>query len=241
MPTTGLDVITNAMFEIRVARAGDVLNPEDAAFGLSKVNRLIDNWNADNRTVYASDLSAYVITPGLGAHTIGPAGATWTAPRPVKLIAASLLEPVALPTWQRPLKIFDVSWWQQADNPNLTAAEPEYAGYLPDYPLGVVMLYPIPTVANGILLETWTVLSALTLAGTVALPPGYEDAITLTLAEDLASAFGQQASAMLTFKAREARARIFANNNQTDRRISTLDSGMPSQGGGTWDYLTGSM
>jgi hypothetical protein len=46
------DLITDAFTEIRAARAGDVLAPEQMAWGLGKLNRLLDRWNANPRASY---------------------------------------------------------------------------------------------------------------------------------------------------------------------------------------------
>jgi len=48
---------------------------------------------------------------------------------------------------------------------------------------------------------------------TFALPPGYQAALELTLAENLAPSFGQTVARSTERRAREARSLIFGNND----------------------------
>jgi hypothetical protein len=236
MPISALNVVRDALMELGAIGAADVPSAEDADLGLNKLNRLIDNWNAQREAIYAEDLIAFPITPGLGAHSIGPTG-VWVVPqRPVKIVAASWTDPAA--TFAVPLPVRDLSWWQAVSAINLTADTPTDLAYSPEWPNGQVFLYPIPLIANLIVLEVWTVLAALTLVTTFSMPPGYQDAMTLTLAEDLSGPMRIALPPMTSQRAREARARIFALND-TPRPIRTRDDGMPGTTGGGFDFRLG--
>jgi len=52
-PSTALNIITNAFYEAGAFAQGEVLPAGDSAFGLSKLNRLLDSWDADGLTVFA--------------------------------------------------------------------------------------------------------------------------------------------------------------------------------------------
>jgi len=93
-----------------------------------------------------------------------------------------------------------------------------------------------------VVLEMESHLSALTLTTTFSMPQGYQNAIVLTLAEDLAAPFRADATyvGQLTGKAAKARAVIFSNN-RTPPNISTQDSGMPTCSGGSWNFRTGEL
>lgn len=52
-PSTALQIITNAFYEAGAFAQSEVLPAGDASFGLSKLRRLLDAWNADGLSVFA--------------------------------------------------------------------------------------------------------------------------------------------------------------------------------------------
>jgi hypothetical protein len=71
---------------------------------------------------------------------------------------------------------------------------------------------------------------SLTLDTVITLPQGYPMALKYTLAEHIAQGFSTVISGDLERKGREARARIFSNNDFSGQFI-TQDAGMPSSSG----------
>jgi hypothetical protein len=121
--------------------------------------------------------------------------------------------------------------------------------YNPAFPNGELYLWPIANTAFGLRLETWVLLSqfgAITdpIGGpgstVMTLPPGYRNAIMLSLAESLQPG-AEKANPLLTVNAANARAAVFGNNTPS-ANISTRDSGMPGTQEGrnatTFSYRT---
>jgi hypothetical protein len=52
-PSTALNIITNAFYECGAFAQGETLPAGDSVFGLSKLNRLLDAWDADGLSVFA--------------------------------------------------------------------------------------------------------------------------------------------------------------------------------------------
>lgn len=235
---TGIDVITHAFIESNIFGPADPIPAEDADFALNKLNRLLDNWNADRRAVYTDVLAGFTLIPTLSPHTIGPGGVWIVAQRPVTIASATLWLSA---TVKQPIDTeHDTAWYQALDLPLQQAAQPTDLYYEPDWPEGALFFWPVPTSALRVDLQIRTVLTGLTLAGTFSFPPGYEDAITLTLGEALADAYpGSTAPAGLAKAAEKARARIFGVNDATPK-LATRDSGMPGGGGGLgYNWQTG--
>jgi hypothetical protein len=229
---TGLDHVTAALQELGVASAVDPLSAEDAAYGLAKLNRLINNWNAEREAVYATVFTTgLVFTPALSPHTIGPTGTFVVTQRPVSIAGANVI----VAGVKTPIRMVDSQWWLAQTVPGTTSPYPTDLYYEPTWPNGSLFFWPVPTAANGLELMIRTVLASFTLPVNVTLPPGYDDAIDLTLAEDLAGPFQVPVSPLLVSKAREARARIFANNRRPIPRLTTWDAGMP--GGDRRDHF----
>lgn len=238
---TALDVIRSAFQELGVLGAAETLSGEDADLGLDRLNRILDNWNAERQTVYGDVFTAYTLTPNLTPHTIGPSGTFVVAQRPVAIDGASLILTTSTPDVYQPIVLRDRDWWNAQAVPGLTSAFPTDLFYDPSWPNGTLHFWPVPTVAYGVELVTRVVLAALTLATTFTLPPGYHDAAALTLAEALAPALKVPLDPQTKEGARIARARVFGNN-RVPKGIATRDAGMPSDHGrGGFNYLTREM
>jgi hypothetical protein len=235
MPDTAADIGTDALREIGVLNSVDPPSGEDAALALNKLNRLLDNWNADRGLVYADTIVSNVLTPALNPHTIGPTGATWiVTQRPVSISAANIVSGGVRST----VNIRDAAWWVSQPDQTYSADRPSDLYYEPAWPNGKIYLLGVPGAAYTLELLIRVVLAQLALADTFTLPPGYKDAITLTLAEDLVGPMRVPIPPLLPGKAKEARARIFGANLQTPR-LQTRDSGMPGGRRSTFNYESG--
>lgn len=233
MPITAQNIIKDALLEVGVISPADGLDADVANFALGKLNRLLDNWNAERAAVFANQIKTYALTPGLQPHTIGPSGSFIEAQRPVSIEAANLVYSTGT---RVPLNMRHPQWWRTLTLP-LLKGPPSDLYYEPSWPDGAIYLWPVPTTAYDLELFIRVVLSGLDLSSAFSLPPGYQDAITLTLAEDIVGPLRAEPSGLLVQKAREARARIF-NNNDHPPRIATADYGFGVRRG-TFDYLTG--
>lgn len=235
------DFIRLALMEIRVARAGDVVNPDDMADSLLILNELLDAFNADERALYTQFITSFTLTPNLQPHTIGVStnvpAPTWnvTIARPMKVLAANLIISSNI---RMPLNLRDDAWWMDLRARAVTSAIPTDLFYSPDWPNGSVSLWPVPMAAYSLELEYETLLASLASGDTFDLPPGYQQALRLTLAERLAPAFGQSLSSSTERRAREARALIWGNNDAIPNLV-TRDAGMPGGSGGGFNYRTG--
>ena len=234
MPTIG-DSIDQAFTEIRVRRAGETLEPENMALGLALYNRLLDLWNGDGRAVYSEAFStALTLTPSLSPHTIGPSGNLDITVRPVRLLSVEINIGSSVYV---PVNVRDAAWYQEQSTPAVTESVPTDVYYKADWPLGRMYFFGVPSTAYGTRIWYHTILVAVAQTDTFSMPPGYQTAIELTLAEDLADSLGQSVSASLARRAREARGLIFGNND-TVPRIVTADAGLNSGGAQDIDWRT---
>lgn len=240
--------LTAALAEIRVARAGDVVNPDDMGLALMIFNEYLDALNADGRALFANTFQTFTLTPNLQPHTIGLAAntPTFAVPigRPVSIQQANM---VLANNIRVPLALIDDQAWgniragaAQGQAITITSTIDRVLYYSSDWPNGSIYLWPVPSAANGLELVFETLLAAVALTDTLDLPMGYQQALRLTLAELLAPSFGQQVSPSTAMKAAEARGRVWANND-TIPTLVTRDAGMPGGGSrrGYFDYRTG--
>jgi len=246
MAVTITQLCLDAAHELNVPDIDDVQFPPNLAqFFLLRLNRLLDAWNADHGASYAQQFVTYTLTPALSPHTIGPSGATFTTPgnRPVTIDGASLIYPSTPASAYMPINLRDAQWWSAQQVPGLSTQDPTDLYYEPTWPNGSLYFWPVPNAAKDVELQFRRVLLEVALPDTFSLPPGYQDAITLTLAEMCQRSVGKPSRPDLRADAAMARARIFAVNIGTPT-LCTQDSGMPSVTDSpnfpTWNYLTGS-
>lgn len=231
MPTMRA-IISDAYDEIGVYSVGEQVSAAESAYGLRKLNQLFDDWNAQRCGVYAQQFVTYTLTPSLSPHTIGPTGTFTVAQRPVTLDGANLILDNASPASYLPITLRDADWWDAQTTPTIETSTPTDVYYQPSWPNGQLFFWPVPSQAYDVELQTRVLLSsAVTLDDDFSLPPGYQTAITLTLAERLAPGLGKPPRPDLAAQAAAARARVFANNDVTPR-VASADYGMQGPGGG---------
>lgn len=223
-------LITDALMELNVMDGGAVLSAANATFCLGRLNQLFDSWNAQLEAVYADKTLAFTFIANQQDYTIGPSGADFTSPttRPVTIEGATVILTGTSPEARFPLNLRDYQWWMNLPVQNVSTSYPTDVFYEPEWPNGVLHFWPKPTTTYGLEIVTRVTLADLTINDSYNMPPGYQQAGMLTLAENVASAYGRPVTALTATKAREARARIFANNRFSPRLI-TQDAGMPSQ------------
>jgi hypothetical protein len=181
---TVLDLIKDAMIEINLLALGQEPSGEDASYGLRKLNRLMDTLTARKVFVYAHLFTQYTTVASRAVHTIGPGGDfDVTAGRPIRIVSAAWVLDNDVNT---PVDVQDADWWSQQSIPSQTSTIPTDLYYEPEFPLGKVSLWPIPTVAGTLQLETESLLTQFTaLTQAFAMPPGYWDLITYALSISL--------------------------------------------------------
>lgn len=150
--------------------------------------------------------------------------------RPVKIVNANIiLNPTSGPeSYTRvPMRIVDHDWWANQRVPKIQTDLPTHLYYQPDWPNGSMFLWPVPDVGYPVEIETWTNLTNFpNLTQTFTMPPGYEDAITYSLAERLCPSFGRPIDQTLVALGRNARGLIQGNNVKAPT-ITTQDYGLP--------------
>lgn len=238
---TGQDICRQAMMDAGVLGAGAPIDGTQAQDIVNKLNRILDNLNCEERFSYAEIQTSYTLIASHNPTLIGPTGDTGfvQAQRPISIDRASVIDTSITPNVYIHVDVVSYRWQAEQSVPGTTDIYALKLYYEQDWPNGKIYLWPVPTAAYKLNLWTRTILSQLLLTDTFSLPPGYWDAITLTLAEDICPMFEQEPSELLMRKALQARARVM-DNNLSIPKIATRDAGM--SGGPrkqTFNYATG--
>ena len=225
---TGQDICRQAMMDAAVLGVGAPIDGSQAQDIVNKLNRIMDNLNCAERFSYAETSFIGTMTANLNPHLIGPTGTVnfVQAQRPISIDSANIVYNAGSLAVNVPLDIvFTFREYADLAVPSIGTLFPKLLYYEQDWPNGKIYLYPVPTAAYGLNIWQRTILTQLLLTDTFSLPPGYWDAITLTLAEDICPMFEQEPSQLLRDKARQARSRV-EGNNLSIPRIATRDAGM---------------
>jgi hypothetical protein len=244
MPDKVLDIVTDVLTEIEAYQVGEDVDPADAQRVLRILNRELDAWAALDRYVYAVTFTQFTLTPNHQPHLIGPGLAAPDFPaaqRPVRVDGASIVLS-GNPSTDVIMNLRDRDWWNNQRVKDVQTTTPTNLYYEPSYPNGSLFLWPVPTVAYGILLELWGLISQFTgLEQPFDMAPGYKKALVLTTAEQCCRPFGRPLRPDLVAAANKARVAI-QTNNLTSPRTGSADYGASGSGSlrrGDFNYTTG--
>lgn len=238
---TKRDLCTQALQELGVLDPTDTASDEDMNAASGAFDRLYDAWNAKRVAVYADVFAPFTLTALLAPQTIGPAGNLVVTQRPMSIESAGLVLTSGSLDVERPIWVRDAAWWSRQAVKDLSTDVPTDLYYEPDWPNGKAFFWPVPASAVGVVLQSRMLLAALTLDATFTMPPGYHDAVMLSLAEKCARPFSRPVTPDLAMDAAKARDVIFSANRVTPN-IATRDAGMPRGARGrTYNYLDRSM
>ena len=230
MSITARTIIADALIEIGVIDANRTMSAEEADYGLDKLNRMIDLWNAKQSFVVVIEHNSYTWTTSRASYTIGPTG-NLVGTRPLRIERANLVL-TAADNYRKALHIYEVMDWAQIPYPAEDGAEADLIYYAPTTPNGTIYPWPYPentasALANKLELYTWAPHSAFAdLDTSYDFAPGYDMSMVLSLAESLAGPFGRSISQDLREEARKARS-VLAVINLKPPRLKTRESGIP--------------
>lgn len=182
------NLIDQALRALGELRTGRQASAEESADALTRLNNLLTSWSAAGLPVYQVTRESFTLA-GAASYTIGT-GQTFNTARPLKIKAAS----VSTGTVEQPCSIITAEQWSMIQD---KAAAGKFADALfwdGGSPNGNIYLYPKPTAGNLILYTIKALSEFATLGTTVALPAGYERALTYNLAVDIAPSYNRQVS-----------------------------------------------
>lgn len=183
------DLIQGAFEAIQVYAPGERALDADVGRGFSTLNQMIDSWSNESLTCYAILEQSAPLTVGQTSYTIGPGG-NFNMTRPIRLItgpgAAYLMD---TNNNRYPVSVIPRDQWNQIWNlVAVTSNLPDTIFYDPQWPLGVINVFPQPNTSGVTLFwDSYLQLAEFPdLNSALSLPPGYEKAIQLNLGLDLA-------------------------------------------------------
>jgi len=219
--TTVRDLITDALEDIGAIAAGEAVDAVNAASCLRVLNRLLGSWAEEELMCYTVDRTTFNLVANQQSYTLG-VGGTFNTTYPVRPAQINLAS-VIYNGVELPIETMNDEQWQGIVKKDTYSTIPLMVWTNGNYPLNVLYFWPIPTVANQLVLSVWNQTTAYaSVNDTVTLPPGYETALVSNLAVLLAPKFGLEASPTIQKLAVMSKQRIKDLNWEVTYR--TVDS-----------------
>lgn len=187
---TALSMIKRSLRLCGAIGMGDPVGDEEAADALEALNAMLDSWKIERLMVYQIVQNSHSWTAAATSRSIGTSGSpNFNSARPDRIDSAFIRD---TNSQDYPLEVLtDRTQYDGIVIKSITSTLPEYLFYDPVFPLGVLYLYPVPSVAVTLKLNTWQTLQSFeTLTEELSLPPGNERAIVFNLAIELAPEYG---------------------------------------------------
>lgn len=227
---TSLQLITRAMRLAGVIGKGESLDNDEAQDGLTALNSMLDSWKIERLFVYQIVQGSYTWPSSTTSRTIG-SGGDFSATRPDRIESAYVVD--ANSQWY-PLQLLVMR--EEYDSiviKSTPSTLPLYLFYDSAYPLGVLYLWCVPSAQLTLKLNTWQALQTFAdLTTALALPPGYERAITYSLAEEYGPEYGVQIPPKVQEIA--AKARGVVKNLNAPEMIAQVDAAVARLGSMNW-------
>ena len=238
MPVTAQQIITRSMKALQVLGNTETPSAAESNDALVAFNAMLDSWSNMGLAAYRVDENSFPLVVGTSSYTVGSGGDV-NIERPLEITEAYIQDTGGN---NYEMKIMPRDWWNKIGNRSstITSQIPDVLFYDPQYPLGVINIFPTPLIAytcyfDGMLDQP----TFATLATDLAMPKGYERAYVLNLAVEIASmmgipipavAAGQKNIAML---AAEALAAIKTTNMK--EQIAEYDPMLVSRANSTYN------
>ena len=200
------DILKRAQRLIGVSSIGEALSADEAADGLAALNSMVGSWANEKLMLFKFETVS--TTQTAQSFTIGPAGAIVTA-RPVEIVSAYRRDG----TRDIPVDVVSRERYE-AESLKSQTGPVEMVYYKPTFPDGTVFVWPVPSGETLFLTLQQPLTAFAAVADTIALPPGYDEALAFNLAVLLAPEYETEASPTVQRRAMTSKKVLKSVNNE---------------------------
>lgn len=179
--TTAQDLITKSLQQLRVYSSVETPLAADFQLGLDMLNAMLDSWSNENLFCYCIQEQSFPLVVGQNQYTIGPAALNpnVVGTRPLKIIEGPVGAYIMDANENRyPVEVIDRNRWNMIGLLTNTSNIPDTLFYDPQFPLGIINVFPTPNQSNTLFFDSYQQFSDFAqLTSTITLPPGYVAAI----------------------------------------------------------------
>lgn len=180
---TALDVITDALQMLGVYDPNETLTDADAQTGLSVLNDMLDSWSNESLTTFAWLTNSFPLVANQQSYTVGPGG-NFNTTRPLQILTGPgtcFIRDTNSNDY--PVDVVAQDVWNLIGLKDNTSDIPDTLFYDPQFPLGIINMFPVPIITYTLFFSSQLQLADLPLITTpISLPPGYKLALGTNLA-----------------------------------------------------------
>ncbi len=215
MATTAGDIITGALRLIGVVAEGESPSPESAADALSAMNQMIESWNTERLSVFATEDQVFSWPATVISRTLGPTG-DFVGNRPILVDDATYFKDPSTGV-SYGLKLINQQQYNGIALKTVTSTYPQVMWVNMTYPDIEMYIYPVPTrVLEFHIVSVEELTRPAILATVLSFPPGYLRAFRYNLACELAPEFGVEPSRQVSRIAMTSKRNLKRINNPDD-------------------------
>lgn len=229
---SALDFIKQALRKLNALATGEEPTGAEGADALVVLNQMMDSWQAEDLMIYTTRIDDFALVAGQQVYTLG-SGGDFNLARPARIDRMSIVI-LSNPTF--PLEIgipiyTTQNWQEQVPLKNVNSTFPLLVYDDGAFPMRNLSFWPIPQVINNVRIYSWQPLQYFANLSTKYLfPPGYAEAIAMSLATRLADEWAKPLSPSIAMGAQAALARIKVLNVPTD--VLRCDDAVTNRPGG---------
>jgi hypothetical protein len=189
MATTAGDIITGALRLIGVVAEGESPSSESAADALSAMNQMIESWNTERLSVFATEDQIFSWPATVISRTMGPTG-DFVGNRPITIDDSTYFKDPSTGV-SYGLKLINQQQYNGIALKTVRSTYPQVMWVNMTYPDIEMYIYPVPTrVLEFHIVSVEELTRPAILATVLSFPPGYLRAFRYNLACELAPEFG---------------------------------------------------
>ncbi len=226
--TTALQIIDKARTLIGVRGIGETTPADEVAECLVSLNSLIDSWRTSSLFAYATQRVTATLAPGVNVATIGPTGAFVVTPRPVRIEAGSFYTVGGI---DYPITSINAEQFNSIGLKATGDLGPACVYFDTAYPQGTLYFFPQAESSVSVTLMCMVQVAAFAnIATEYELAPGYQRALSYTLAEEIAADYQAKVPPTVAKSALQSR-RAIKRANHSVGQLAQVSRGYSPVGG----------
>ena len=227
-------LIRRSLLLLGVISASESMEATEAQDGLDTLNAMMASWSNEKLFIFHTPRVAVPLVPSKGTYSWGPGGDI-AGPRPLRLDGALLQVDDTSEPIEWPLAVWDqVAYEAGIAQKGLSSGYPLGVWLEPQYPLAVLHVYFVPQRPYTLALFPCLPLTRFdALNSVVSLPEGYERALVVGLAVEMAPMYGKEATPTLVGALAQSVSALKRQNTIVPRL--TTDPAYTGRQAGDWD------
>lgn len=208
---TAKQIIEGALRTIGVLASGEEGQPAELQDGLSALNGMIDSWSNDSLLIPSYKERVFTLDDQKVTYSYG-AGGDFNAPRPMSVEYAQIVDSA---NFRYPCEIYGVRTW--ATNIRPVTIRPSGIYFEASYPMANIHFPTFPYSTDKLVLQVLEPLSTIdSIVEVINMPKGYERALKLNLAVELAAEYNGKLSQITILQAEQAKRQLKIMNAKVE-------------------------